>query len=723
MLLRKKLIGLASTLLLAVSPTAIVLGQHAWAQDAQPPGAEAPAPGAKPSVEDVLKRHKKGGSQAGEAAPTEDGGAPAAKPKHQKPATDQEGAAPAAGAEEAPVAKPKRQKPTPDAAGQEAPGEPAPSQEAPAAKPKHQKPAPDAAGQVAPGEPAPAQEPPAAKPKRQKPEPDATGQGTPAEPAPSQEAPATKPKPQKPAPAATGQENPAGKPKTEGSAPTANPAAPAEPTQNQGAGAKPAKPNPAQPNPTQTKPEQPAASGNQPATGQEGGATPGQPPLPGKHRGQGQPGQGQPGTEGTPQGSDNGQPPNRGQGGRNQLPGQGGIPLPAENGQPDQSGRPGGTLPQPQNGNQQGQDRPLQGPVDQAAEQRAISLLGDSTPPDRLNDQQLRQRLNVYRSALAAGNLSDATEQAMIQRLNGARAALRNRVANQDYGTEQQQQGQNGRGSPFGRSQFREGSPRPQDIPAILADRRPSNVLSVDQLNRRILVYRDAANDQRYSPEDREAFTQYLQDDRGDLRRRLITDRGQRTDQLRRDEGDERFDMDIVPRGQRYQSVWAAEVDDDQIEQQFASRPLRPLPRRYPRAEFLAQPEVVMEQPAVRQAIPGVELDTIHFGFNESFVREEEIANLDRIGRILERIVAAHPNEVFVIEGNTDAVGDDAYNLRLSKQRAEAVKQALTQYYVISPDNLVTAGLGERYLKIPTPEPEQENRRVTIRRVTPLLQK
>ena len=61
----------------------------------------------------------------------------------------------------------------------------------------------------------------------------------------------------------------------------------------------------------------------------------------------------------------------------------------------------------------------LQGPVDRAAEQRAIGLLGDATPPDRLNDQQLRQRLNVYRSALSAGNLSEATEQALIQRLNG----------------------------------------------------------------------------------------------------------------------------------------------------------------------------------------------------------------------------------------------------------------------------------------------------------------
>jgi len=51
------------------------------------------------------------------------------------------------------------------------------------------------------------------------------------------------------------------------------------------------------------------------------------------------------------------------------------------------------------------------------------------------------------------------------------------------------------------------------------------------------------------------------------------------------------------------------------------------------------------------------------------------------------------------------------------------VKQALTDYYNISPDNLSTVGLGERYLKIPTPGEEPENRRVTIRRVTSLVQR
>jgi outer membrane protein OmpA-like peptidoglycan-associated protein len=50
------------------------------------------------------------------------------------------------------------------------------------------------------------------------------------------------------------------------------------------------------------------------------------------------------------------------------------------------------------------------------------------------------------------------------------------------------------------------------------------------------------------------------------------------------------------------------------------------------------------------------------------------------------------------------------------------VKAALTHYYVIAPENLATVGLGERYLKIWTPEAEEENRRVTVRRVTPLVQ-
>jgi outer membrane protein OmpA-like peptidoglycan-associated protein len=120
--------------------------------------------------------------------------------------------------------------------------------------------------------------------------------------------------------------------------------------------------------------------------------------------------------------------------------------------------------------------------------------------------------------------------------------------------------------------------------------------------------------------------------------------------------------------------------------------------------------------------MPGIELDTIHFGFNEFSVREEEIDELERIGEIIERILATNPDEVFVVEGHTDAVGSDAYNLDLSRKRARAVRDALLEYFIIEPGSIETIGYGERYLKIPTELDEVENRRVTVRRITPILQ-
>jgi outer membrane protein OmpA-like peptidoglycan-associated protein len=45
----------------------------------------------------------------------------------------------------------------------------------------------------------------------------------------------------------------------------------------------------------------------------------------------------------------------------------------------------------------------------------------------------------------------------------------------------------------------------------------------------------------------------------------------------------------------------------------------------------------------------------------------------------------------------------------------------LTRDYQIPPENLTTQGYGSQYLKVQTPEAARENRRVTLRRITPLL--
>ena len=128
-------------------------------------------------------------------------------------------------------------------------------------------------------------------------------------------------------------------------------------------------------------------------------------------------------------------------------------------------------------------------------------------------------------------------------------------------------------------------------------------------------------------------------------------------------------------------------------------------------------------RPDLRRYMPAIEVDSIHFGFNEHWVREEEIDELEHIGSVIERVVAKNPDEVFLIEGHTDAVGSFAYNLDLSRKRAEAVLGALVEFFVIPFENLVPVGYGEQFMKIPTEEEEPENRRVSVRRITPLLAK
>ena len=76
---------------------------------------------------------------------------------------------------------------------------------------------------------------------------------------------------------------------------------------------------------------------------------------------------------------------------------------------------------------------------------------------------------------------------------------------------------------------------------------------------------------------------------------------------------------------------------------------------------------------------------------------------------------------MFLIEGHTDAVGNDVDNLSLSDHRAESVAVLLTNQFGVPPENLTSQGYGRQFLKVQTPAPERANRRVAVRRITPLL--
>lgn len=99
----------------------------------------------------------------------------------------------------------------------------------------------------------------------------------------------------------------------------------------------------------------------------------------------------------------------------------------------------------------------------------------------------------------------------------------------------------------------------------------------------------------------------------------------------------------------------------------------------------------------------------------------EQARSLVRLGILIEEMLFENPREIFLIEGHTDAVGSEGDNLTLSDRRAESVALALTEAFRIPPENLIVQGYGEAYLKVQTQAAEERHRRVTLRRITPLL--
>ena len=125
--------------------------------------------------------------------------------------------------------------------------------------------------------------------------------------------------------------------------------------------------------------------------------------------------------------------------------------------------------------------------------------------------------------------------------------------------------------------------------------------------------------------------------------------------------------------------------------------------------------------PQLRERMPRVDLDTVTFETGSWEVTPDQIERLAVIADGMNRAIAANPSEVFLVEGHTDAVGSDIDNLSLSDRRAESVALTLSQQFEVPAENLTTQGYGEQYLKVPTQGPERANRRVTVRRITPLL--
>jgi outer membrane protein OmpA-like peptidoglycan-associated protein len=108
----------------------------------------------------------------------------------------------------------------------------------------------------------------------------------------------------------------------------------------------------------------------------------------------------------------------------------------------------------------------------------------------------------------------------------------------------------------------------------------------------------------------------------------------------------------------------------------------------------------------------------ILFDFDKWTIREDAEETLFKVGEI----IRASQYPVAII-GHTDSKGAEAYNLELSKKRAEAVKQWLVSQAEIDSSRIETTGKGESEPVVPNtnpdgsdnPEGRQKNRRVEIR--------
>ncbi len=102
----------------------------------------------------------------------------------------------------------------------------------------------------------------------------------------------------------------------------------------------------------------------------------------------------------------------------------------------------------------------------------------------------------------------------------------------------------------------------------------------------------------------------------------------------------------------------------------------------------------------------------IYFDFDSARLRSESAPALQEIAGALQR----NPAWNLKIEGHTDNIGGDAYNLELSGRRAEAVLKSLVADFRIPPGRLASAGFGASKPKAAnhTPQGRAQNRRVEL---------
>ncbi len=110
--------------------------------------------------------------------------------------------------------------------------------------------------------------------------------------------------------------------------------------------------------------------------------------------------------------------------------------------------------------------------------------------------------------------------------------------------------------------------------------------------------------------------------------------------------------------------VDGGDASPDLIYDTMEAPPVDRIDRRYSLDE-------IRYSPSVRMLMPSIDLSSINFETGSWEIPPDQAAKLQVIADGLNRAIQRNPREVFLIEGHTDAVGNDVDNLSLSDRRAE----------------------------------------------------
>jgi outer membrane protein OmpA-like peptidoglycan-associated protein len=108
---------------------------------------------------------------------------------------------------------------------------------------------------------------------------------------------------------------------------------------------------------------------------------------------------------------------------------------------------------------------------------------------------------------------------------------------------------------------------------------------------------------------------------------------------------------------------------------------------------------------------PKIDIE-ITFDYNSDVVGPKAMSPLVRLGRVLSN--ADLLGTTFLINGHTDAKGEEKFNQNLSERRAEAVKRVLIEQFGLPAGSLIAVGYGKTLLKNSADPFAAENRRVQI---------